>query len=1021
MSLQCIACSTVTPPPPFKYAFLAFFERCTQLACNPSVGCQTKYGTPASLLDDYVVDAWSFISSSLVFSLGTMDSLFRLGAPGWHGVSVFAHEVWECDVDPRGPPPPAASSLLANIFSSAGDLVVRGFAYAVSRLLPVPVPAPVRAATMSSTQAVIERQAMLMGIIPEALCRPLPLDTVNDRILLMPQLLGSWGPDLHRFASTIVAVAASGPQEANVIIGSAASGVGKTHLAYAWGVDNGFSILGRAITSNLSADIAPPFVWLLAQLRTLLLVPAGSATAVSAAAFLFVRLTLLSFVHFSVLALRALRSSHPEASTHDLRQLLLRMHRNGKADALITDILNALVIILRVKRWRANDEDIFELDGAAMRIYEASLSIAAAESMGHAILFTVDEAHELMERRECHAVDSLFLSRRSRPIAGGASALLQEITAPRSLFYAIVLELSSLQTMYGISVYVTGTALSMHRVLDSSSASVATRCHPLDFAPEHRFDVSDIVTILRHYWAFDGVLTDPLVNQHLANFVGRPQLFVVGVFAPLFFVVRDLHRLPNPAELVEMLSCSFRSCVRDRKLFFVNLFQKNTTVNVDGSGTVQLIPMVFRAAVMHDGIITLSNEDQLAEAICTGLLAVSSARAPGPVDMRAEPVVYQAMRSAMLDPLLEGRVLDVLMRSSQSTAVFAKGGALEIAISWHVALTCYRLTEPSLAAVLVTLGVKAEVIPPDMKLWAVRASRVYDDGQGQAVRPHRGSEELTPFQRYFIAADGGIDDSRVVYNIPVAQGGDMVFLVSREAPLAVDAAADTNDICNGRQYRPVVFQFKNVEAATVAETLLTLQPGTQFLQNIARKCLLHMSDRVFSNATQSGWIAWEALSRDPRMGFLARNWVRIAVVARPLESDISKFSLAAAIADEDDSHVHSWTASQRDLAARSPVVWVSLAEEFAKCDSVFPDTVRRAIISPTPPGGAAGGVAQFQPSRMTLRHHDLWVPVVVSKAAELVARIEVEASAAEAAAGAGSKRHRVVPPAPSHEASKKKK
>ena len=317
----------------------------------------------------------------------------------------------------------------------------------------------------------------------------------------MPQLLESWGSDVDRFSGILEG--ARGGQEANVIIGSAASGVGKTHLAYAWGKHYGYSIISRAITSNLDAKIAPPFLWLLAQLQHLKSVPAEDAVAVSDAAFLFVRLALLSFVHFSVLAVQALLATRPDASMEDKRQLLLRTHRNGNADALVTDILGGLLVQLRVVGWRVHGTDIYVLDPAMMRAYEASLSNAAFDTLGEAVLFTVDEAHELMERPESRRVASLFLSQRT--------------ATTRSLFYAVVLELSSLQGDHGWSAYVTGTTLSMRRVLDSSSASVSTRCHPREFAPEHRFTVPDIISILRRYWAFDDVLADPIVSQHLGN------------------------------------------------------------------------------------------------------------------------------------------------------------------------------------------------------------------------------------------------------------------------------------------------------------------------------------------------------------------------------------------------------------------------------------------------------------------------------------------------------------------------
>ena len=736
---------------------------------------------------------------------------------------------------------------------------------------------------------------------------------------------------------------------------------------------------------------APPFRWLLAQLEPFVKVPAGDAIAVSEAAFLFVRLTLLSFMHFSVLAMRSILATHHEASADKLRQLLLRMHRNGNADALVSDILSSLLIQLRMKRWRIGARDIYVLDPEKMGAYEVCLSTAVSNVMGPAILFTIDEAHELMERPECRAVASLFLSERTASSAGapgGSSAppprAVNEGPAPRSLFYAVIGELSRFRIVHKWAVYVTGTALSMRRIADSSSASIATRCYPREFAPEHRLAEADIASILCRYWAIDDVIADANVAQHLRKFVGRPQLFVAGVFEPLFELVCVLRRLPTATEFAAALALSFEASVLSRKRYFVDKMKRNSTATSDEGGMMTLIPMLFQAAIMNDGVITLSNDDQLADAICTGLLAVSSARGLGPVNMREEPVIYEGMRAAMLDPQLEARVLDVLLQSSRPVDVFTKGGALEIALSWHVALTCNRFASPSLATLLKTLGVRGADIPADFDSWVVRATRVRNDDLGHG---HRGEGDPTPLERYFVETSGAIDDSYIVYNTPVEMGGDIAFLVSRVAP--VDSGGG-GDVCNGRQYKPVILQSKNDERATVAETLLTLHPGTQFLHNSTRKRLLHLPIDNVSISSQHGWNKWDALARDAGKGFLSRNWVRVAVVARPLDEEIPAFSLAAAVSDPSDAHVLAWSDSQRQLAARSPVVWISLAREFPMCTGVLPESVRRALVPPR------------RRALMHLLHHDLWIPASVGDAAQLLSG--AKSVAAPDSRLAGSKR-----------------
>lgn len=803
---------------------------------------------------------------------------------------------------------------------------------------------------VSCEDAVMTRQAILLKIPRAAIRQPLPLDTTGDRIEFMPQLLASRGEDLGRFAGMLVS--ASGAQEGNVLIGSASSGVGKTHLAYAWGASHGFSILSRTITSNFRASIAPPFAWLLNQLLLLKSAQATDSLAVSAAASLFVRLALLAFVHFSVLALRALQGSHPTASLAARRRLLLRLHRNGNADALVTAIPDSLF--------------------SRMRILKCSVD------------------------HDFQSVSSLFVSQRASELLADDSAAVAGASqgpATRSLYYALVLELSSLQTAHGWCMYVTGTALSMRRVADSSNASVMARCHPVDFAPAHRLSVPDMISILSSYWVLDDVLSDETILQRLSGFIGRPQLFVAGVFKPLLMWIRMNSHLPRAPELAAALDVSFHDLVRSQKDLFIGKVESNYPVARDGKGAQALIPLLFKAAVMDNSVIMLGGADQLAASICTGLLAVSSISALGPVNMRDEPVIFEGIRAAVLDPAHEGRVLDVLVGTSQPIPVYVKGGTLEIAVSWHVALTCNRFTDPSLAKVLTTLGVTPSDIPPTLSSWVVRATRVHDDKQGHETVAHP-----TPFQSYFVKPDGGIDDSRVIFNIPTAMGVDIAFLVSRVAPAHADGA-ESGKIFGGRQFKLVVLQCRNVVDSTVADTLLTLHPGTQFLNNLARCRLLKLTAEHPTRATQAGWDKWSALAVDRGKSFLVRNWVRIAVVARALDPKIAAFSLAAATADVTDGHVRGWNESQCDLAANSPVVWVSLAKPFAPCAGVFPDSVRRSLVgiaadadcsTASAYGGApqtTGGSAAPRQSQMTLLHHDLWVPVPVSDAADFVAQL----------------------------------
>lgn len=96
----------------------------------------------------------------------------------------------------------------------------------------------------------------------------------------------------------------------------------------------------------------------------------------------------------------------------------------------------------------------------------------------------------------------------------------------RSLFYSLVMVLTSLSCRQRWRSYITGTSFTMRQVLRNASASLKLRTEVDGCAPIHRFRVVDMEFVLNHYFNLPGDFIDDSIKELLQQFEGRAVLFV---------------------------------------------------------------------------------------------------------------------------------------------------------------------------------------------------------------------------------------------------------------------------------------------------------------------------------------------------------------------------------------------------------------------------------------------------------------------------------------------------------------
>jgi len=439
----------------------------------------------------------------------------------------------------------------------------------------------------------------------ELLREPLPLDTASASLpILLPQLMRTVGTDADTFVDAIIKCSETEAQVAKILCAAAASGLGKTHLAYAVGMKHMFAVVIRVAEQSEDAAGVPrlsmPWAILDEALRKFhapkrRVIGAAGHAIIAKQAFTLLELLLYCYADASLTAVdQAQELGISDAA--QLRELVLRFNRNVTAEAIISDLFTARMAEFAseasyeqldgsvVAVQYANNDKLKKLREDLVRRTEKLQSVHGAAGL----LLCLDEANTLIglhptlflhrsvfERVRVDAAEPTPLtpdgSASAAPVApagAGAGAIpapafLPPPTtesptsvagrpeavepAPRGLFSALACLLCDVANKAPWALFMTGTAFSIAQFKTTGSEFSPVRGSVEVVTPTVQLTVEDMMTILQHYWSLTPeLLADEDVLGVLRSCVGRPLLFVDVVFVPLYAMVSAAARRGAP-------------------------------------------------------------------------------------------------------------------------------------------------------------------------------------------------------------------------------------------------------------------------------------------------------------------------------------------------------------------------------------------------------------------------------------------------------------------------------------------
>ena len=869
---------------------------------------------------------------------------------------------------------------------------------------------------------------------------PLPLDTATfGTPILISQLIQTVGTDADVVFSMLAQSRGADPQDAKILCAAGSSGTGKTHLAVAVGKRLAYVTLVRVARKGSSpvdsANFTEPWV----ALRDMLLVITAqcakqrfagdsmAASAISLCAMGLMELLLYCYVEATLLAIEAGKAAGLEY--FGLLELTLRFHRNGTSDAIVCGLFMSHAAEWRddIRVFSATSPDVTILGGintGALSSFRADLVARVSRlprnpsnlTLPASFLMCFDEAGTLIgelsqlfmqqaafaQARDLHAaVDSDSRSTTMPAVVCADSGY----TLHRDWFYGLACLLCEVMGRTGWFFFVTGTAFSLARFQLNRTTQSPVRGSMLRVSPSVRLGVQDMRKLLLQYWKIPvAILDSARVSAALSKCVGRPLFFIEGVFVPLFAAVKCE---PKREFSVDWLAPLFDNAIGQQTIVISQLMRSllfdkpQRLATGTGETTEAFLPRLVRAVVFKEPLEV--PENMLDVAIASSLIPVAARPLyeMQTICISDEPLVQSALSTVLGDFNVE-TILRLVVMPTHPPSAAAAGVLAEEVLAVYLALRCGRIIASGQCATLAELlrplflGRQCD-FPPILQSLECRAVRAVS---------LKTWDSTTCALRKFITFDDAIDDSVVLYDLPTAMGIDVLLLVRETHVGGVPASAA---MAAPPSYRTVGFQLKDTIASTLEQVLRTLHPGTQYLSNQQRALLVNRSATGFDVSTGLISPAWDDYAAfAARFSSLAKNWIRVPTVARPIDSKLYSFAalvseggLPAPLVDRFYDFFGRfglrWGASERRAAARlvaasaasSPVVFASL----------------QSTMWLTPDDRAAF-VTQSTSVMMLTKNLHVWAPVSVEAAMQAVhlARVEKAAADVEAVLAASTSR-----------------
>jgi len=861
--------------------------------------------------------------------------------------------------------------------------------------------------------------------------RPLPVDTAsNSQWQLLPQLIRTVGSDATVMFEHVVASTASGVQSAKIMCACAASGLGKTHLAYAVGLEHAYTVFIRVAHQGEAAGraiLTKPWDALYMRLAELDRARKCSAAAhgmdvdTRAAKSAFSLLELLIHCHVDA-TLGALEAGIAQGVVlaKSLRELALRFNRNNVADGIVEQLFQDNTVKwaepLTASMPDGTTISITGVNNECIASYRTAL-MARCAALPHSagetsprILLCFDEVGTLVD-----LLPNLFMLQASRSpmydttgaaaVAGPSdgNCVAAEAGIPGGgmcrggLFDAVGCLMCDLARRTGWAQFMTGTAPSISEFQTSGTIHSPARGSTMLVAPSVRLSVDQMRETLQYYWDIPApVLNDARVAKVLEGCVGRPLFFVDAVFTPIYSYVATAGALPEPLRaftadaVADRLQAGYNRTLRTFAMRMEQLLG-GTTVLPGGTGetTLALVPPLVEALLFRLPL-KLGGRNHLHEAIATGLVPAAATErgdAVQVIDVAAEPLVQRALTS-VLDRIIERdhlRIVRLIAPATHPVAGTPAGEVAERFVAIELALRSRRFRSGAAgpAGVLSLYELLRPLFGGEDADSPEGLDRL--DCRIDKAVSMKGWDQSTCALRRFVLDDGRHDDTVILFDLPKRMGLDVAFLVSysptkavprrgavpRHAATPPSAGAGTASIAlpatAHRNFRVVGLQLKNAADSTLADVMLTLHPGTQLLTDPQREALL--SGRGFTRALGGG-------------GAGSADWLDFMAFAAEQPQLATDWIRVPVIARPVHSHVYKFAgqlaAGALDRRFLERFTWTAARQEAAAHSPVvfaslhaeawLPVDIRRAL------------AASSTSAMMLNRDPSVWVPVPVSSA-----------------------------------------
>lgn len=701
----------------------------------------------------------------------------------------------------------------------------------------------------------------------EFLVNPLPLDSAStsNRAEVVTQLIHTVGTNPLKAAYESMNTTEC--QSVNVLCSVAASGMGKTHMVYTLGLSGVYSILIRV--GLQTGGLTLPWSTLVRKIEEEKQFTQRSNLDMASVSMNYIRLLIFCYMDATLQVISNVLSSHHKISQDNLPEILLRFHRNGKAEKIIDSLFSEKIVAIFTPVMSCEDRR------CKINAYRDFISNKISKlNLSCPFLLCFDEIQVLINQcNNCFYSTNDYLALRN---GDGDDDQAQK----RDLFYATFYVMTEILNMEKWTIYMTGTYFSLNLANASPSGFSPARGGKISKVfPEGYITVPQMKTILQHYWNIsDGVFADPIVNNWLQKFSGRPVIFADGVFkimcdSIMFAQSADPLTSLSASSMVVLLEKGYKKMMQHFCTMVERLLKSNKGIpNEECNSTIALIPALIDHFLFGYNLNLSRVKDQ---AIASGLLGFQEME-DGTFNIQEEPLVRSAIESTLCKKLMEqyNETVDII---AHATRIYydSKGDFVEYLIALDLCLRCrleqFQNKKPlTVGSYFAQFGIQY----PNLDVWNISSK----------IRPIAHSDDKKTFFRSFL--DNSAVDT-VYYKIAQHCGCDLALKVTH---------------CTEGKSCLVVIQVKNESRTSLQDLSITLHPATQYLNNYPREMLIHgISPWRVTQMTSSIIHLQDHLSffTDTSTSYeLTSNWIRIGLIAGMVDN--SSKQLSKELCDADD-------------------------------------------------------------------------------------------------------------------------